>query len=65
MTKAGSTDDSWFWHKAAMGMARGISIRTEVNYIPNKTSWLSNGFLKADCVNRDPKGIVKVQFIEA
>lgn len=65
LTKNTSTIDSWFWHKAAMGMARGISIRTEVNYVPVKTSWLSNGFLKAGAVNRDPRGIVKVQYIEA
>ena len=64
LTKAGNDVDSWFWHKSAMGMARGISIRTEVNYVPTKTSWLSNGFLKAGAVNRDPKGIVKVQYTE-
>ncbi len=64
LTKNTNTVDSWFWHKASMGMARAISIRTEVNYIPVKTSWLSNGVLKAGCVNRDPKGIVKVQYIE-
>ena len=65
LTITGSTVDSWFWHKAAMGMARGIPITTEVNYIPEKTSWLSNGFLKAGAVNRDARGLVKVLYIEA
>lgn len=65
LTKAGAIVDSWFWHMDAMGMARGIPITTEVNYIAQKTSWLSNGFLKAGAVNRDPKGLVKVQYTES
>jgi len=65
LTKAGNVVDSWFWHQDAMGIARGIPITTEVNYVPVKTSWLSNGFLKAGAVNRDPKGIVKVQYTES
>ncbi len=64
LTKAGNTVDCWAWHKAAMGKAQGIARTTEVNYVPVKTSWLSNGFLKAGSVNRDPQGIVKVQFDE-
>ena len=60
-----ATVASWFWHKPAMGRARGIPITTEVNYVPVKTSWLSNGFLKAGAVNRDDRGIVKVKYIEA
>jgi len=60
-----ATRDSWAWHKAAMGMAQGIARTTEVNYVPVKTSWLSNGFLKAGSVNRDPRGIVKIQHVEA
>lgn len=64
LTKAGSVVDSWAWHEDAMGEACGIDIMTEVNYVPVKTSWLSNGFLKAGAVNRDPNGIVKVQYTE-
>lgn len=64
LTIASNVVDSWFWHQDAMGIARGIPITTEVNYVPTKTSWLSNGFLKAGAVNRDPKGIVKVQYTE-
>jgi hypothetical protein len=64
LTKAGAVVDSWFWHADSMGMARAIPITTEVNYVPTKTAWLSNGFLKAGAVNRDPKGIVKVQYTE-
>lgn len=62
---SGSTRDSWAWHKAAMGKAEGIARTTEVNYVPVKTSWLSNGFLKSGAVNRDPRGIVKIQHVEA
>lgn len=60
-----ATRDSWAWHKAAMGKAEGIARTTEVNYVPVKTSWLSNGFLKSGAVNRDPRGIVKIQHVEA
>ena len=65
LTINGSTVDSWAWHESAMGKAEGIGRRTEINYVPVKTSWLSNGFLKSGAVNRDPLGIVKVQYIES
>ena len=64
LSKTGTTRDSWAWHKLAMGKAQGIGRTTEVNYVPVKTSWLSNGFLKAGSVNRDPQGIVKIQHVE-
>lgn len=57
--------DGYAYHEKAVGHAEGISMRTEVNYIPVKTSWLSNGLLKAGAVVRDGNGVVKIQTTEA
>lgn len=48
------------WHKSAVGLAIGLDVKTEVNYIAQKTSWLANGILKAGAVVRDTDGVVKV-----
>lgn len=56
--------DGYAYHSKAVGLARGINFRTEVNYVPTKTSWLANGILKAGAVARDTDGIVKVQMDE-
>lgn len=54
---------NFFFHggpRGAVGLAIGLDQRTEVNYIPEKTSWLSNGLMKAGSVAIDPEGIVDV-----
>lgn len=61
----GTDTDCFAWHKSAVGMAIGIDIRSEVNYIAQKTSWLCNGVFKAGAVVRDNEGVVKVQIDEA
>lgn len=48
------------YHKNACGLAVGISAKTEVNYIAQKTSWLCNGILKAGSVAIDANGIVLI-----
>jgi hypothetical protein len=53
------------YHKAAIGLAVGINMRTEVNYIPHKTSWLANGIFSAGSVAIDPLGIVEITTTEA
>lgn len=53
------------YHKSALGIAIGIDMKTEVNYIAQKTSWLANGMFKAGAVAREPQGIVKIQYDEA
>ena len=61
-----STDRTNFaYHKAAIGLAVGINMRTEVNYIPVKTSWLANGIFSAGSVAIDPLGIVEITTVEA
>ena len=56
---------NYAYHRMAVGLAVGIDFRTEVNYIPTKTSWLSNGLFKAGAVGVDALGIVEVSSYEA
>lgn len=46
--------------RGALGLAIGIDQRTEVNYIAEKTSWLSNGLMKAGAVAIEASEIVEV-----
>jgi hypothetical protein len=57
----GSLDRTCFaFHKDAIGYAEGIAPRTEVNYIPEKTSFLVNSVFSAGAVAIDAEGIVKI-----
>lgn len=58
----GGTADatSYAFHKDAVGLATGIDVKTEVNYIAEKTSWLCNGLLKAGAVVRDAQGVIEI-----
>jgi hypothetical protein len=62
LTEAANIVDSWFFQRPAVGLAVGIDMKTEINYVPQKTSWLTNGMLKAGSVVRDEGGLVKVQY---
>lgn len=62
LTTAANIVDSWFFQRPAVGLAVGIDMKTEINYVPEKTSWLTNGMLKAGSVVRDEGGLVKVQY---
>lgn len=48
------------YHKAALGIAVGMDMRTEMNYVPEKTSWLINGMFSAGAVGIDSSGIIEV-----
>ncbi len=61
---ATSIREGFGYHKSALGLAVGIDIKTEVNYIAQKTSWLCNGVMKAGAVARDGNGIVSVSWSE-
>ncbi len=65
LPKSGSVRTNLAWHKSAVGLAIGIDIKTEVNYVPVKTSWLANGLMKSGAVSRDGDGIVKLSCTEA
>jgi hypothetical protein len=48
------------YHKSAIGYAVGIDMKTSVDWIAQKTSWLCNGMLKAGAVAREAAGIVEL-----
>jgi hypothetical protein len=50
---ASNSRSNFAFHKDAMGLAVGIDMRTEINYIPEKTSWLAAGLFKAGATDRD------------
>jgi len=57
----GSLDRTiWAFHKDAVGYAEGIAPRTEINYVPEKTSYLVNTILSATAVAIDAEGIVQL-----
>ena len=62
LTEAANVVDSYFFSQDAVGLAIGIDIKTDVDWIADRTSWLCNGMLKAGAVSRDGLGIVKVQY---
>jgi len=48
------------FHRDAIGMAEGIAPKTEINYIPEKTSWLVTALFSAGAVAIDSEGIVEI-----
>lgn len=57
----GSNDRTLFaFHKDAIGYAEGIAPKTEINYIPEKTSFLVNALFSAGAIAIDAEGIVKI-----
>ena len=57
----GSLDRTCFaFHRDAVGFAVGMAMKSEINYIPEKTSFLVNGMFSAGAVNIDDGGIVKI-----
>jgi len=57
---ASNTRTNFAWHKDAVGLAIGHDMHTEINYIPEKTSWLTNGLFSAGAVVIDNEGVYKV-----
>jgi hypothetical protein len=57
----GSLDRVCFaFHKDAVGYGEGIAMRSEINYIPEKTSWLVNEVFSAGAITIDAGGIVAI-----
>lgn len=62
----GSSDRTCFaFHSAAIGYGEGIGMRCEINYIPEKTSWLVNEVFSAGATAIDAEGIVSLTCREA
>jgi len=59
-----STRTCYAWHQQAMGMAEGMGVRTEINYIPEKTSHLVASMFSAGAVGIDAGGIVEISCTE-
>ena len=59
-----STRTCYAWHQGAVGYAEGMGIRTEINYIPEKTSHLVASMFSAGAVGIDAEGIVEISCTE-
>jgi hypothetical protein len=61
LIKDGSNDRTCFaFHGDAVGLAEGIAPKTEINYVPEKTSFLIASMFSAGAVAIDDEGIVKI-----
>jgi len=60
-----TTDEQAFaYHKSSIGLAIGIDMKTTIDWVAQKTSWLANGMFKAGALAREAQGIVKVVYDE-
>jgi len=57
---SGDVRSVWAFHKDAVGYAEGMGPKTEINYVPEKTSFLVNSMFSAGAVAIDAEGIVKI-----
>lgn len=55
---------NYAFHKSAIGLAESLGPKTEINYVPQKTSWLVNCMYSAGSVGIDGAGIVEVACTE-
>ena len=57
----GSSDrNTFFFHKSSIGCGVGIPPKVEVNYVPEKTSFLVSALYSAGAVAIDTAGLIKV-----
>lgn len=59
-----STRSCFAWHMDSVGYAESMAQKTEVNYIPEKTSFLVSSMFSAGAVAIDDEGIVKISCTE-
>ena len=55
---------AYMWHKSSIGIAIGIDLKTTIDWVAQKTSWLANGMYKAGATAREPQGIVRIIYDE-
>ncbi len=65
IANVGTDDFCYGYHRSAVGYAEGIAETTEVNYIPQKKSWLSSGHTRAGAVVIDTQGVIEAKVNEA
>jgi len=61
---SGATRVVYAYHKMSLGMAEAMAIRSEINYIPEKTSWLVSSMFSAGAIAIDAGGIVAITCTE-
>jgi N4-gp56 family major capsid protein len=59
-----STRTCFAFHRDAIGMGIGMNQKSEINYVPEKTSFLVSSMFSAGAVAIDDEGIVKISCTE-
>lgn len=59
------TRSCFAYHKASLGLAVGMDMRTEIDWVPEKTSWLVNAMFSAGAKTIEGNGIVEVEIDES
>ena len=59
-----STRTCFAFHRDAVGMGIGMGQRSEINYVPEKTSFLVSSMFSAGAIAIDDEGIVKISATE-
>ena len=59
-----STRTCFAWHMDAVGYAESMAQKTEVNYIPEKTSYLVSSMFSAGAISIDDEGVVAISCTE-
>jgi hypothetical protein len=62
LTIASDVVSAYAYSKEAIGLAVGIDMKTSIDYVPQKTSFLCNGMLKAGAAVRDAAGLVEINY---
>lgn len=57
-----ATCSAFVFQKASVGYAVGIDMKTTIDWVAQKTSWLCNGMLKAGAVIRENAGVARITF---
>jgi len=52
--------ENYAFHKSCLGYAIGLNMKSEVNYVPQKTSWLVNTMFSSGAIIIDDYGIVTI-----
>lgn len=62
LTVASDVVSAYAFDKSAIGLAIGMDMKTSIDYVPQKTSFLCNGMLKAGAAVRDVAGLVEIKY---
>ena len=62
LTVATDVVSAYAFSRDAIGLAIGIDMKTSIDYVPQKTSWLCNGMLKAGAAVRDVSGLIEIKY---